>query len=293
MVLLAKVHEVGVRRPHPSPPHPTGPACEVTGVPRAPEPVPAGDRAAEKRDNRRNARNAAIALGAMFGTLALSLVVLGVFIELRKPVTPDLPAMVVVAVFLAVAAVVAPLAVVNLQRTKERHHQVVWEEFELLRSGTEDCGPALGPAMLFNARLLDRFVCVALSQARAAYVFCAVSASVSLLVLIGGATVALTAAPADSQLLIMGVTALGSALSGYLTVTFLQTYRTALKQMNCYYSRPLAEGFILQAKQIADRLPADVDESVRSQIHLLMITETLKRGQEAQEQLFKVLSTGR
>lgn len=253
--------------------------------------APVRESAAE--DDRRHARNTAIALGAMFGTLALGLVVLGVFVDLRKPLTPDLPALIVVAVFLAVAAVIAPLAVLSLQRTRERHHQIVRDEFGLLQSGTRDCGPELGPSMLFNARLLDRFVCVALGQARAAYLFCAVSASVSLLVLFGGATVALTAAPTENQAAIAVVTALGSALSGYLSVTFMRTYRTALRQMNCYYSRPLAEGFILRAKHLADRLPAGVNETVRSEIHQLMITETLNRGQEAQEQLFKLLSTGR
>jgi len=266
---------------------PHAPSCEVTGS----TPPEAADRNTDERDGRRHARNTAIVLGVMFGTLAPGLVALGVLVDLRKPMTPDLPALIVVAIFLAVAAVVAPLAVVNLHWTKVRHYRAAQKDFQLL-DGTKDCGPALGPAMLFNARLLDRFVCVALGQARAAYVFCAVSASVSLLILFGGATVALTAAPADSRAMIAVVTALGSALSGYLTVTFLQTYRTALRQMNCYYSRPLAEGFILQAKQIADWLPADVDESVRSKIHQLLVTETLRRGQEAQEQLFKLLSTG-
>ena len=62
--------------------------------------------------------------------------------------------------------------------------------------------------------------------------------------------------------------------------------------MNCYYRQPLAQSFVLQAKQIADRLPATVDDATRSRIHEQLITEILQRGREAQEQLFQQSTAG-
>ena len=79
---------------------------------------------------------------------------------------------------------------------------------------------------------MDRFVAVAIDQARASYLACSVAATAALLVLLAGATTVLTVQGTTGQIVAGTLTGVGAALSSFLSVTFLRTFQMTSASAN-------------------------------------------------------------
>jgi hypothetical protein len=185
-----------------------------------------------------------------------------------------------------VAAVVAPVAVVAVHRARARRWKQRQRELDDLDGILNKISDTtLRPLISFNFRLMDRFVAVALSEARASFVACCVAASASLAVLLVGATFVLAIDDAGGQAAAAALAAVGAALSSYLSVTFLGTFRATAKQMSYYYGQPLVHCYLLHAEWLAERFEGDADPAVRLEIHRRLINATLRAADRAQDHL--------
>ena len=90
-----------------------------------------------------------------------------------------------------------------------------------------------------------------MSQARAAFAFCVIAASVALMVLLGGTSVVEAAAATGTQVAVAALTAVGTMLSGFVAHTYQRQYSAATRQMNFYYGQPLVHCYLLHAEWLA------------------------------------------
>ena len=150
------------------------------------------------------------------------------------------------------------MAIVSVQRARRKRQKQFKQECEQLdRIVDEIQNPALGKLVSFNFRLTDRFISVALGQAGASFLACSVAASAALLVLLAGAATVLTVDSGRARLTVGLLTAAGTTLSGYLSVTFVHTFEMTSRQMSYYYGQPLVHCYLLHAEWLAARFEAD------------------------------------
>jgi hypothetical protein len=159
------------------------------------------------------------------------------------------------------------------------------ESLELAQVAGRITDRALGELLVFNFRLMDRFVAIAIDQARAAYLACSAAATVTLLVLLVGATLAVTAGDRAGQIVVGSLTAVGAALSSFLSVTFLQTFKLTSQQMSYYYGQPLVHCYLLHAEWLGERFGRDADPAQRWKMQQELIRATLDAGRNAQDHL--------
>jgi hypothetical protein len=102
-----------------------------------------------------------------------------------------------------------------------------------------------------NYKQLRTFIKIAQRQALVSFYASLVAAAAGLLVLTSITAVAI-GLPTTSGKVIAGLlAAAGSALSGYLTSTFLTSYQMASQQMSYYYGQPLVHCYLLLADWLA------------------------------------------
>jgi hypothetical protein len=208
-----------------------------------------------------------------------------VYLDAHPAESPTTAALILLAGFLVVAAVAAPFVLLSMRRIRERHLDQSREELESIEEAAHHIrDQALARLVCFNFRLMDRFVSVALVQAKAAYLFCAVSAGAALLVLLTGATALLSAKTPLTQISVGVLSAAGAGLSGFISVTFMRTFRMTSRQMSYYYGQPLVHCYLLHAEWLAERhrgAPSPYDE--------MLIQSTLDASRNAQYHLLELL----
>lgn len=188
--------------------------------------------------------------------------------------------------FCLLLAIVSPMGVMALHRTRSRrwrqHHRECADLTDAVEY-VEDHG--LKRLLLFNFRLMDRFVATALGQAQASYVACVVAASVGLVILLAGTTAVLIVGDLSAQITAGTLTAAGAGLTGYLSATFLRTFAMTSQQMSYYYGQPLVHCYLLHAEWLAERYDRGSDADVRAATHHDLIKAALDAGHNAQNHL--------
>jgi hypothetical protein len=195
----------------------------------------------------------------------------------------------VMAGFVLVTAAVAPFVSNSLQEMHERRRSQLDAETEAITEASRHIGnPALRKMVLFNYDLMERFIDVALGQAKAAYVFCAAACSAGLLILLTGTVALATADGTTKQLTLGGLTATGTALAGFIGHTFIRTFKITSRQMSYYYGQPVVHCCLLHAEWLAERAAHHDSEIARALDHKL-IDATVKAGLNAQRHLLDLI----
>jgi hypothetical protein len=196
----------------------------------------------------------------------------------------------VIAGFLVVAAAGAPFVSKAFEDARQRHERQSGEELETIKQATDDIteNPGLQKLVVFNYRLMERFVDVALGQAKAAYLFCAAACSAGLLILLTGTVALVTVHTATAQITVGGLTAIGTALSGYISRTFIKTFKLTSRQMSYYYGQPVVHCYLLHAEWLAGRAAHHHSETARA-FDADLIDATIKAGHDAQCHLLDLL----
>jgi hypothetical protein len=193
------------------------------------------------------------------------------------------------AALLVLVAATSPFAVIAMERARARHRKLSEEEFDLIDDATANTtNEELGKLISFNFRLMDRFVAVALGQAKAAYVFCALSSSAALFVLLAGAMSVIVADSVTEQVSVTLLSSAGATLSGYISVTFLRTFKITSRHLEYYYGQPLVHCYLLHAEWLADRIGLD-DHAASTELQKALVNDTLGAGKRAQDQLSGLL----
>lgn len=119
-----------------------------------------------------------------------------------------------------------------------------------------------------------------------------VAASVSLLVLASGGAVTIGLAGTTTKIASGSVTAVGVAMSGFLSVTFLKTYWIAARQMSYYYGQPLVHCYLLHAEWLTLMLTEHPDWKVDIDLWQRVIAAAIQAGENAQSHLLSMQEHG-
>jgi hypothetical protein len=112
----------------------------------------------------------------------------------------------------------------------------------------------------FNRNQIDLYHLQTRKQARSSFRWSQFAMATGLLILAGGAIVAIRA-PDDTTKVVAGVLAgVGGAFSGYITQTFMSAHRVALEQLNKYFQQPVLASYLLAAERLLEKMtPAEHD----------------------------------
>ncbi|WP_143235175.1 TRADD-N-associated membrane domain-containing protein [Paractinoplanes atraurantiacus] len=132
---------------------------------------------------------------------------------------------------------------------------------------------------------MDRFVAVAITQSRTSYLACLGAATAGLLVLLVGATTALSVDGLAGQITAGVLTAVGAGLSSFLSVVFLRPFQMTSKQMSYYYGQPLVHCYLLHAEWLAERFDEESQPAARGQFRHELIRAALDAARNAQDHL--------
>lgn len=109
--------------------------------------------------------------------------------------------------------------------------------------------------IILNQRRMDQYHQMTLAQAADAWRSSQLAMTVGLVVLVTGITVAVAGATATASEVVIGsLTAMGSAISGYVAATFLRARRQSLRQLNFYFHQPLATSYLLTAERLTEKI---------------------------------------
>jgi len=237
------------------------------------------------RDDARLARRTAWTIAAVLVLVSVGLAAAAFQIDRRAFGVP-LASMLVVSAFLLVTALLVPMVVFGLHRARRRRWERRERECRELAHIAETINdPALGDLITFNFRLMDRFVAVAITQSRTSYLACLGAATAGLLVLLAGATTALTVHGLTNQITVGALTAVGAGVSSYLSVSFLRPLEMTSRQMSYYYGQPLVHCYLLHAEWLGKRFEEDADPANRWKVRHELIRAALNAGQNAQDHL--------
>jgi hypothetical protein len=93
--------------------------------------------------------------------------------------------------------------------------------------------------------------------------------------LVAGVALVTYAGTDTSKIAVATVTAIGSALSGYIAATYLTLNRQAADQLKYFADQPLITSYVYEAERLVRRLPPPNQESAYRQVlgELLRLTE--------------------
>ena len=237
-----------------------------------------------------------IALSLLFVTAAAA--VAGVLLLQSHTNARLAPAAFVISGFFFVAAVAAQVGVAREHRIEAEEKDECEYDCNVLRealnqisdSALKGSNSTLKGLAYVNFRQMRIFTVIAQRQARMSYYASLTAAAISLLVLVAGVTTAYGLTGTPAKITVASLAAAGSALSGFLSATFLKTYAMASRQMSYYYGQPLVHCYLLHAQWLAsiadgrihkqtdldpwnEVLKASIQASVNAQEHLLSLQE--------------------
>jgi hypothetical protein len=94
-------------------------------------------------------------------------------------------------------------------------------------------------------------------QARGSYIMSQVSSAIGGLILVAGAVAAILISGTTNKVAVASLTALGGALSGYISRTFLRVYERSLLQLNFFFQVPLVSNYVLTAERLTTKMSKD------------------------------------
>jgi hypothetical protein len=201
------------------------------------------------------------------------------------------PAAFIAAAFFLVSAGVVPIAMFREGCIEEDEDQKCKADCDVLINALDHIpNPTLSGLAKANFRQMRMFTVIALRQARMSYYASLVAASVALLVLMAGgaATVGLVGAGTAAQVAAGSVTAVGVALSGFLSTTFLRTYEMAARQMSYYYGQPLVHCYLLHSEWLTLMLTKHPEWKEDISLWQKVVDATIQASKNAQHHLLSM-----
>jgi hypothetical protein len=112
-----------------------------------------------------------------------------------------------------------------------------------------------------SKRDMETYQILSQDQARGSYIMSLVSSGIGGLILVGGAVAAILISDTTNKVAVASLTALGGALSGYISRTFLRVYERSLLQLNFFFQVPLVSNYILTAERLTTKMSKDQRDS--------------------------------
>jgi type II secretory pathway pseudopilin PulG len=126
-----------------------------------------------------------------------------------------------------------------------------------------------------NRKQIEAYHLLTRRQANEAYRNSAIAMGAGLLLLVAGSAgvIFLPGVSTTQRVATATLTAIGSVVGGYVSNTFISTYKTALDQLNRYFQQPLEAN----ARLAAERLIEQVDKPRQDRLRMKVIDELLRQ----------------
>jgi hypothetical protein len=256
-----------------------------TGVPDSDD-RPAGT---ELISHKRDALRSGLLLSFMLLIVAIGACSGGVLLVKSDTETYLYPAAFIVAGFVLVLAAAAPIVMFReacLEEDEDKKCQRDCDELDTALDGIGD--PTLSGLAKANFRQMRMFTAVALRQARMSFYASLAAASASLLVLATGGVTTAGLAGTGAKAAAGSVTAVGVAMSGFLSSTFLKTYWMSARQMSYYYGQPLVHCYLLHAEWLTLMLTKHPDWQADADLWKQVVAASIRAGQDAHDHLLSM-----
>ncbi len=239
----------------------------------------------------RRTRPSWIALSLLFVTAAAA--VAGVLLLQSNTNGRLAPAAFVIAGFFFVAAVAAQVGVAREHRIEAEEKDECEYDCNVLREALNRISDSTLKGLAYvNFRQMRVFTVIAQRQARMSYYASLTAAAISLLVLVAGVTAAYGLTGTPAKITVASLAAAGSALSGFLSATFLKTYAMASRQMSYYYGQPLVHCYLLHAQWLASIADEHIHEQTELDPWNEVIRASIQASVNAQEHLLSLQEAG-
>ena len=190
-----------------------------------------------------------------------------------------------VAVLTAIASAVFVAALVRRQRESELELSTERDILALIWSVERR---DLWELAAVSRRQMTRFECLAVAQARVSFTASVVAAVAAFAVLVGGAAVMIGAVSLGLSVTAAVLAGAGSALSGFLSVIFLRTYKMTSEQLSYYYGQPLVNCYLLHAERLLELAePAQTPDERRHSV-MQLVSQLLHAADVAQGHVFQL-----
>jgi hypothetical protein len=124
----------------------------------------------------------------------------------------------------------------------------------------------LAALIRFNRRQVERYEVLTRRQASSSYRLSQGALAVGLVLLAGGSVAALATPESSSKAIVAVLTAIGSALAGFIANTYLRVYERTLIQLNYYFQQPLVTGYVLTAERLAAKIEGTQRDEAQREI---------------------------
>jgi hypothetical protein len=199
------------------------------------------------------------------------------------------PAAFIVAAFFLFSAAVVPLILFRESCIDDDEHKKCERDCRILEDALDKIrNRTLSGLAKANFRQMRMFTLIATKQARMSYYASLAAASVSLLVLASGGAVTVGLAGTTGKVVSGSLTAVGVAMAGFLSATFLKTYWMAARQMSYYYGQPLVHCYLLHAEWLTLMLTEHPEWKVDIDLWQRVVTAAIEAGKSAQSHLLSM-----
>jgi hypothetical protein len=192
----------------------------------------------------------------------------------------------VMSAFFFIAAVAIPLGMIREGRLEKEESENCQRDCRAFRRALGQMNQAaLAGLALANFKQMRVFTVIAQRQARMAYYASLIGAAVSLLVLVAGASVAISVPSTGSKIAAGSLAVVGSALSSFLARTFLRAYEMTSRQMSYYYGQPLVHCYLLHAEWLTLMSGETLGKEVEAELLRKVVDASIQAGANAQDHL--------
>jgi hypothetical protein len=217
----------------------------------------------------------------------------GVWLIFERPSSGLAFAAFVTGAFFFLAAVVVPLGITReicLERDEASSCEDDCQRLEASLPADDEHGlqRTLQNLTVANFRQMRTFTAIAQRQARMSYYASLLGAGLSLLVLLAGAAVAVGVPSVAGKIAAGSLAAVGTALSAFLSKTFLRAYDMGLHQMSYYYGQPLVHCYLYLAEWQTLLAPPEVDDQTKRELYQEVVRASLRASANAQHHLLSL-----
>ena len=217
----------------------------------------------------------------------------GVWLLMERPSAGLALAAFVTSAFFFLATVVVPLGMareIRLEREEARNCQADCQDLDhaLPSDSTQYLQQSLKHLTVANFKQMRTFTGIAQRQARMSYYASLLGASLSLLVLLAGAAAAIGVPTLAGKVAAGSLAAVGTALSAFLSKTFLRAYDMGLRQMSYYYGQPLVHCYLYHAEWLTLLAPPEIGEQAKREMWQEVVRASLRASANAQHHLLSL-----
>ena len=217
----------------------------------------------------------------------------GVWLITQRPNSGLALAAFVTSAFFFLAAVIVPLGMareIRLEREEVDNCHADCEDLESALPGdtAHRLQQSLKHLTVANFKQMRTFTAIAQRQARMSYYASLLGAGLSLLVLLAGAALAIEVPSVAGKIAAGSLAAVGTALSAFLSKTFLRAYDMGLRQMSYYYGQPLVHCYLYHAEWLTLLPPPGIDDHTRRELYQEVVRASLQASANAQHHLLSL-----